>query len=70
MKIRGIISVFATLFLFAGFVFAFLPHASHASLGFDEESYLMHTLWGMGVVVVALLLLVWSSGAKLRFRKK
>ncbi len=69
MKIHGIISVFATLLLFAGFVFAFLPHASHASLGFGEESHLMHTIWGMGIVVIALLLLVWSSGARISFKK-
>ncbi len=68
-KGKKITSVLATLLLFAGFVFAFLPHTTHATLGFDKESYLMHTVLGMGIVVIALLLLVWSSGARISFKK-
>jgi len=63
----------ATLFLFAGFFLAFLPHAFHTHThvhgGLDGETDQWHfIISGMSLVVLSLLLLIWSSGSRISFK--
>ena len=67
--LKKVVSVLATVILFLGFLLAFLPHTTHARLGL-EESHLSHVVEGMILVVVALAGLIWSSGARISFKKK
>ena len=55
-----------TILLFIGFFFAFLPHSLHAKAGLGEASHLKHVVYGMTLVVTALVILVWNNKA-LRF---
>lgn len=68
---KKIISALATLFLFAGFFLAFLPHAvhvrTHVHSGLEGEEGYWYTAYGIVLVVFSLLLLIWSSGARISF---
>jgi len=60
---KKLIDVIATILLFIGMSLAFLPHAFHAKVGFNESSHLKHVISGMVLVVAALAVLVHSNNA-------
>lgn len=60
---KKVIDVIATILLFIGMSFAFLPHAFHAKVGFNESSHLKHVITGMFLVVAALAILVYNNNA-------
>ena len=64
MKRHKIIDVIGTIFLFIGFILAFLPHAFHASIGLDGSvSHAKHVITGMALVILALAALIYNSRA-------
>lgn len=64
------LNVLGTLMLFAGFVLAFLPHASHVSLGLVDEDHTQHVAQGSVLVVMALALLVHNNKALKKWEKR
>ena len=67
---KKLIDSAATLLLFVGFVFAFLPHALHSRIGLsDQTSHLKHVFIGIAMVIVALSILIYNNDA-LRFKFK
>ncbi len=56
-----LIDIVGTILLLMGFFFAFLPHAFHSKAGFSESSHLMHAVYGMILVVIALGILIWNN---------
>ena len=65
IKKAKIVDVAATVLLFIGFFFAFLPHALHNAVLKDEgASHLNHVIFGMALVVISLGILIWNKKKK------
>lgn len=64
MKHSKLADIIGTIMLAAGFFFAFLPHAVHIAVGLsDETSHLKHVIYGIVLVVIALIVLVYNNNA-------
>ena len=63
MQYRNLLDVSGIIILFIGFVFAFLPHVYHQKFGFSESSHLIHVIYGMVLVIVALAILIYNNKA-------
>ena len=71
MRYKKVIDTLATILLFIGFFFAFLPHATHTAMGLDDEtSHLNHVVTGIILVVIALVALVYNSKATASSKRK
>ncbi len=66
IKFEDAVYYLAVLILFAGWFLALLPHAFHTAVGLTEQSHETHTLEGIGLVVLGVLMLIVQS----RMRKK
>ena len=65
MNKQKVFDVFGTLILIIGFFLAFLPHAAHVAIGLgNETSHLKHVIYGMTLVVTALLILIYNNKAQ------
>lgn len=65
MNVTQLFDTLGTGGLAIGFFFAFLPHAAHTAVGLnDEVNHFIHIVWGMCLVVVSLLLLVWNKNTR------
>ena len=72
MDKKKVLNIIGTIILFIGFFFAFLPHAFHdAVLGEakDEESHVKHSIYGMSMVIIGLVILVYANDALRKFGK-
>jgi len=58
---ENILDIIGTIFLFIGFFLAFLPHAIHVSAGFNEASHIKHVAYGIAIVVIGLVILVYKG---------
>ena len=64
MSKQKVLDVFGTMLLIIGFLLAFLPHAAHIAIGIgNETSHLKHVIYGMILVVIALLILIYNNKA-------
>lgn len=64
MKHNKLLDFIGTLMLLTGFFLAFLPHAVHIAVGLDNEtSHLKHVVYGIMLVVIALIILVYNNDA-------
>ena len=64
MKHRKSLDVIGTILLLTGFFLAFLPHAVHIAVGLsDETSHIKHVVYGISLVVIALIILVYNNDA-------
>ena len=64
MKYKKLTDIIGTLILFAGMLIAFSSHAFHARIGLGEEaSHLKHVIYGITLVIAALVILVYNNNA-------
>ena len=69
MNKNKLVDAVATILLFIGFFFAFLPHLYHTKLGLREQTpHLKYVIYGMILVVVSLGILIYNNKALKKFK--
>ncbi len=62
LKVKKVLFYAGTIVMLAGWIIAFLPHATHAQIGLGEDTdHLVHIFEGTLLVLVGLLGMVISS---------
>ena len=70
LKIKKVLFYTGTIVMQAGWIIAFLPHATHTRIGLGEGEHLVHIFEGALLVLVGLLGIVISSKMVGAGRKK